>query len=60
MADTPKTPELLLPAEAAERLRVTEYTLRRWRSEGLGPEYIKTPTGTIRYRPEDLDRYMAG
>lgn len=36
----------LTPAEAADRLRVTPATLRRWRRDDSGPAYRKDPGGT--------------
>jgi hypothetical protein len=35
-------PDLGTPAEVAEYLRkIPEHTLAQWRSQGIGPEYIK-------------------
>jgi excisionase family DNA binding protein len=32
---------LLTPKEAADHLRVSETTLRRWRRENTGPPYVR-------------------
>lgn len=34
-------------------------TVRRWRLLGQGPRYIKVSASAVRYRPEDLDAYLA-
>lgn len=40
-------------AQLAERWRVAGSTLERWRSEGLGPVYMKI-LGRVRYRLSDI------
>jgi predicted site-specific integrase-resolvase len=47
---------LLVPTEAAKRLRASASTLARWRVHGTGPLYIKR-MGRIFYRDIDLDAY---
>lgn len=42
--------------EVAERLRVSEPTLARWRCTGKGPAYIKSG-GRVLYREADLTAY---
>ncbi len=40
------------PKEVVERLRVGDGTLRRWRSEGKGPPFVKIgdgQSGRVRY-----------
>lgn len=49
--------DLSVSKEAAVYLRVSEDTLRRWRSKGLGPRYIKI-NGRIPYRRRDLERFL--
>lgn len=44
---------ILNEIEAAERLRVSAPTLRRWRHKGEGPLFLKIG-GAVRYREEDL------
>ncbi|MGE5548237.1 MAG: helix-turn-helix transcriptional regulator [Solirubrobacterales bacterium] len=46
----------LSPKQAAERLRLSEKTLERWRSQGSGPRYLKFGT-RVRYRADDLDAW---
>lgn len=45
---------LLHPAEAAERLGVRTWTLRRWTVAGRLPSQV-TPGGHHRYREADID-----
>jgi 5-methylcytosine-specific restriction protein A len=47
------------PREAAEFLRYSYATLAIWRSEAVGPAYIKIGH-SIRYRREDLEQWAAG
>ena len=49
---------LLTPQEVAERWALSEDTLRRWRSEGCGPNYVRLG-GRIRYRLAEVMRYEA-
>lgn len=39
--------------QLAERWQVAESTLERWRSEGVGPIYMKI-LGRVRYRLSDI------
>jgi hypothetical protein len=48
--------DLLSPEQAAEILDKSPSTLSRWRSEKIGPPYIKNG-GTIEYRRGDLKDY---
>lgn len=50
-------PETLTPAEAAAYVRYPEETLRRWRSLGYGPKFIKAGRH-VRYRKVSLDRWL--
>jgi hypothetical protein len=50
---------LIAPAVAAARLSVTAETLERWRGAGQGPRFVKLTNKTIRYRPEDLEAFIA-
>ena len=52
--------ELITPAEPAERLSVNAKVLDRWRDTGAGPAFIRMSSKTIRYRPADLDAFVAG
>lgn len=44
--------------EAAKHLGVSLSTVRAWRRNKVGPPYIKTDTGLVRYTVSDLDEYM--
>ena len=47
-------PDMMVDSHAAARfLRVTEVTMRRWRSKGCGPDF-KRIGRTIRYRVGNL------
>ncbi len=50
-------PKLMLPDEVAEYLEVTTATLDRWRSTGIGPNYVKVG-GSIRYPETALAEYL--
>jgi predicted site-specific integrase-resolvase len=43
----------LTQTQLAERWQVAESTLERWRSEGVGPIYMKI-LGRVRYRLSDI------
>lgn len=44
--------------EVSKRLNVSVATLRRWRLEKRGPTFVKVGA-PVRYRPEDLDSWVA-
>ncbi|MDO6453861.1 helix-turn-helix domain-containing protein [Neptunomonas phycophila] len=44
--------------ELCNRWQVSKATLERWRSEGIGPIYVKLG-GQVRYRQEDVLEYEA-
>ena len=48
----------LTPDEAAKHLAVKTSTLRQWRYAGSGPAYSKINARLVRYRFEDLDRWL--
>ena len=50
---TPDPQRHLTQAELAERWRLSERTLDRWRNERKGPAWLRL-NGRIRYRLEDL------
>ncbi len=52
--------DLITPTEAAERLSVKAAVLERWRGNGAGPAFVRMSSKTIRYRPADLDAFVAG
>jgi excisionase family DNA binding protein len=49
---------LLTEEEVAEQLHVSVPSLRRWRLERRGPQFIKVGS-LVRYRPEDLESWLA-
>ena len=49
---------LLTEHEVAEQLHVSVASLRRWRLERSGPQFIKVGS-LVRYRPEDLETWLA-
>ncbi len=52
--------ELLTVEQAAGRIGVSPWTLRKWRSIGQGPKYVRLGgrLGTVRYRACDLETYI--
>ena len=50
---------LLTEADVAQRLHVSLASVRRWRVERRGPQFIKVGS-LVRYRSEDLDMWLAG
>ncbi len=52
---------LLDTAQAAQRLNVDEGTLKNWRSQGRGPDYVVVGGGggrLVRYTPRALDEHI--
>ncbi|MBC6970911.1 MAG: helix-turn-helix domain-containing protein [Bryobacterales bacterium] len=49
---------LLTEEEVAKRLHVSLASIRRWRFERRGPQFIKVGS-LVRYRPEDLESWLA-
>jgi predicted DNA-binding transcriptional regulator AlpA len=52
--------EMMTSLEVAELLTISEATLRRWRCNDKGPRYYKYDSGIIRYRREDVDKWLSG
>jgi excisionase family DNA binding protein len=52
------TAMLLTQQEAAERLRLSERTLERWRVSGDGPPFVKAGRRVL-YHPDDLAAWIA-
>ena len=59
--------QILTEHEAAAWLRKSVHTLRKWRSEGRGPRYVKLPganrngqgsSGAVCYRFSDLHAFL--
>ncbi|MEA3278576.1 MAG: helix-turn-helix domain-containing protein [Pseudomonadota bacterium] len=49
---------LLNEHQAAARLGLSHRTLQAWRWRGGGPRFVKL-NNAVRYRPEDLDAWLA-
>lgn len=61
MADTNDDTAWLNTSECAAFLDVDESTLWRWRegrSDKAGPPFYRLPSGSIRYRREDVERWV--
>ncbi|MTI15124.1 helix-turn-helix domain-containing protein [Sansalvadorimonas verongulae] len=51
-----KEQKLYTTDELSDRWKMSAVTLKTWRTQGLGPEYLKI-TGRILYREQDILRY---
>jgi len=51
--------QLLTPADVAEQLQKPEKTLANWRSQGIGPKFLKLENGSIRYEPAAVSDWLA-
>lgn len=51
------TDRLLTTSEAAERLQVSDETMRRWADDKRIP-HIVLPSGHLRFRPVDIDKVL--
>ena len=51
-----KTPTRVTESELAEYWQVKENTLRKWRSDGRGPAYLKIK-GRVIYRKKDIQQF---
>lgn len=53
---------LLTLNEAAARIGISPWTLKKWRGHGIGPKFVRLggKLGPVRYRPIDLDIYVSG
>jgi predicted site-specific integrase-resolvase len=47
---------LMSQSQLAERWRLSESTIERWRTEGKGPVFLKL-RGQVRYRYEDIQAF---
>lgn len=48
---------LLNEHEVADSCSISVLTLRKWRSQRRGPQYLKIGA-LVRYRPEDVDAWI--
>ena len=55
---TPSISNLLTELEAATRIGISLSTMRRWRRANTAPNYFRVG-GILRYRPEDIDKFIA-
>lgn len=54
----PNTQQRLLNEhEVADSCSISVLTLRKWRSQRRGPQYLKIGA-LVRYRPEDVDAWI--
>jgi predicted site-specific integrase-resolvase len=44
--------------ETAEYLHVSVKTLEAWRQDGSGPPFVRYSSRCVRYRPEQVERWM--
>lgn len=51
-------PAALIPRDAAAYIGFAEGTLKKWRCEGIGPEYVKHGKAVV-YMVSDLDKFLA-
>jgi hypothetical protein len=49
--------QLLTADEVAERIKKKTKTLANWRSQGIGPAYIKVEGGIL-YRARDVEKWL--
>lgn len=61
MADIEKDPIAVDTMTAAGLLHRAPHTLAQWRSEGIGPAYVRTGRkhSRVLYRISDLEKYLA-
>jgi len=57
MTNTTNIPTLLNELQAAEILNIKATTLRRWRWEGIGPNFRKIGS-SVRYSPDDINSFI--
>jgi hypothetical protein len=51
--------QLVDQTEAAKVLGVEPRTLEGWRLRGYGPRFVRISPRCIRYRPKDIERWLA-
>lgn len=49
---------MLKSKEVAAMLGITTATLLRWRNEGTAPRHVRLPSGIVRFRIEDVERFI--
>ncbi|PZS26323.1 MAG: hypothetical protein DLM59_18530 [Pseudonocardiales bacterium] len=51
-------PDLLKPPEAAQLVRMSVETLKRWRRQGIGPQSTRVGPRAIRYDRGEVERWL--
>jgi predicted DNA-binding transcriptional regulator AlpA len=51
--------QYLTTREAAKLAGLSASTLEAWRARGKGPKAVKLETAAVRYKREDLERWLA-
>lgn len=52
------TTELLSTNEAADYLGLHPTTLATWRTQGRGPRFVKVGSRNVRYRANEIERWL--
>jgi predicted DNA-binding transcriptional regulator AlpA len=52
------TPRYLTEKEVARLCSISIQTLRNWRHRGQGPKYHKPTPRVVRYRQDDVEKFM--
>ena len=50
---------LMTTEEVAEYLSLAVRTIKRWREEDAGPQYIRISHKCVRYRRSEVDRWLS-
>lgn len=50
---------LLKPAEVADRIGVSKYTLLEWRRDGFGPPFLRLRGNSLRYPESELEAWVS-
>jgi excisionase family DNA binding protein len=58
MTDLDDPPELLTTSDVAQIFNVSSSAVAGWAARGLLP-HIRTPTGRLRFRRDDIDEILA-
>lgn len=51
---------LLTSQQVADLLAVELRTVEDWRARGVGPRFVRVGRRMVRYRPADVESYVAG
>lgn len=54
----PEGSSLIPSSEVPKYLGIAEQTLARWRSEGIGPAYVKLSRRLVAYQTSELKEWM--